>query len=192
MPWVIPLGQPSLENHNRVGLGITFAFVAMAPLECRRLTVKLILAMHELKVSVCWRPYFPSRWLDILGGFNWFFSSYSWIEGQCALLCFCTLAIDLIFKLVFFQLLPPVHGVRVGVCYRTYLGTLAANLNLRLASIWIQLLSRSFFFWKHFMETDSQLCFEDIPDRFIAIFCFEDKSIKTIANFIMKTFHENR
>ena len=26
------------------------------------------------------------------------------------------------------------------------------------------------------METGSQLCFEDSPDRFIAIFCSEDKA----------------
>ena len=32
------------------------------------------------------------------------------------------------------------------------------------------------------METGSQLCFEDSPDRFIAIFCFEDKASKSIAN----------
>ena len=37
------------------------------------------------------------------------------------------------------------------------------------------------------METGSQLCFEDSPDRFIAIFCFEDKASKSIANFVLKT-----
>ena len=37
------------------------------------------------------------------------------------------------------------------------------------------------------METGSQLCFEDSPDRFIAIFCFEDKASKPIANFVLKT-----
>ena len=61
---------------------------------------------------------------------------------------FCTLATDLIFKLVFFQLLPSVHGVRVGVCCCTKFGTLAADLILRLVSIWLQLLFRSFFFFK--------------------------------------------
>ena len=69
------------------------------------------------------------------------------------LLCFCALAADFILKLVFFQLLPAVHGVRVGVCCCTQLGTSAADLNLRLVSVWLQLLSRSSFFedisWKH-------------------------------------------
>ena len=120
-------------------------------------SIELFLAMHKVRVSVCY----------------------------CA---FCTLATDLIFKLVFFQLLPSVHGVRVGVCCCTKFGTLAADLILRLVSIWLQLLFRSFFFfWRHFIETGSQFCFEDSPDIFIAIFCFEDKARISIANFVLKT-----
>ena len=80
-------------------------------------SIELFLAMHKVRVSVCY----------------------------CA---FCTLATDLIFKLVFFQLLPSVHGVRVGVCCCTKFGTLAADLILRLVSIWPQLLFRSFSFFK--------------------------------------------
>ena len=79
-------------------------------------SIELFLAMHKVRVSVCY----------------------------CA---FCTLATDLIFKLVFFQLLPSVHGVRVGVCCCTKFGTLAADLILRLVSIWLQLLFRSFSFF---------------------------------------------
>ena len=37
------------------------------------------------------------------------------------------------------------------------------------------------------METGSQLCFEDSPDRFIDIFCLEDKASKSVANFVLKT-----
>ena len=78
------------------------------------------------------------------------------------LLCFCTLAADLIFKVVFFQLLSAVHGVRVGACCCTLLGTLAANLSLRLVSIWLQLLSRSFFEYISWIQ---------------------------LANYVLKTFH---
>ena len=37
------------------------------------------------------------------------------------------------------------------------------------------------------MEIGSQVCFKDNPDRFLAIFCFEDRASKSIANFVLKT-----
>ena len=58
------------------------------------------------------------------------------------------------------------------------------KVSVSLASIALQVI----LFWRHFMETCSQLCFEDNQDRFLAIccFCFEDKSIEFIAIFFWR------
>ena len=121
-------------------------------------SIELFLAMHKVRVSVCY----------------------------CA---FCTLATDLIFKLVFFQLLPSVHGVRVGVCCCTKFGTLAADLILRLVSIWLQLLFRSFsfflktfhrnrksiLFWRQSRHIYCHILFWRQGKNIYCQFCFEDR-----------------
>ena len=58
------------------------------------------------------------------------------------------------------------------------------KVSVSLASIALQVI----LFWRHFMETCSQLCFEDNQDRFLAVFCFcfEDKSRKFIAIFFWR------